>query len=612
MTAKALTLALAATTAAATFADVFEVKFTVKTKVDEKVANKVISGLYDSDQDKHVFWTIEKRLNEKGKAYNANVAYTGTYFGTSNDELANNGKSVGQNAELIWGDDNENVLVAGAWGTAASKSGQVAGMLDNVPATGTWSAKVNTKMTFDQLLAKYNVEDYDLEKNRENGVIDQMIVDADAALADVEGQLDQIVEALTNLNDTSAFQMIGKSIKQNYTDAKALDLNASKKVEKAQDAYTAYTDALNETEEGLKAKLDAAWVASNDCEVAKAEADWTLSLYTAFVEKKGYEGVTNKLWTKIGELQKQIDANLNIIKADTNSAETVIGLLEKDLAAAWFAVTNETTMIGGVTKPLGTQVVYTNAVDILEKAEAFADGGYLDSWDSEEVYTYAEFAAKKKYTGLSMSTGVAWFSSMNVYADGEAYEYYLKYLADRKTFAEKKLTEAKTARDDAEQKNIDATAKVTNIESQIATLKADGVTALTKQLTAENEELQKQIDDLKAQIEAWKTKAVSQADVDQAKKDAEQASTDLAEAKKAVEDAEKALNDRSSNLETLLKELATAIGLEETGLNDKTLTEIDAEYTAFIEKQESFKAHAEEVMAYAEALADTIGLDLTK
>lgn len=56
MTAKALTLALAATTAAATFADVVEVKFTVKTVNDQdKVANKVISGLYDSEKDQHVF-----------------------------------------------------------------------------------------------------------------------------------------------------------------------------------------------------------------------------------------------------------------------------------------------------------------------------------------------------------------------------------------------------------------------------------------------------------------------------------------------------------------------------------------------------------------------------
>ena len=89
MTTKTILLVAAATVGLAASASVTEIKFTVKTETNGKVASKVISGLYDQESGKHIFWTGKKDK----------VAYTGTYFGLVNETSA--GKKVGQNAELI-------------------------------------------------------------------------------------------------------------------------------------------------------------------------------------------------------------------------------------------------------------------------------------------------------------------------------------------------------------------------------------------------------------------------------------------------------------------------------------------------------------------------------
>ena len=239
-------------------------KFTVKTVNDQdKVANKVISGLYDSEKDQHVFWTVEKRMNAAGKAYNANVAYTGTYFGftQANDAdaaydtagtFATKAKQYGQNAELIWGDaaNPENVLVAGAWGSANSKSGQAAGILDGKPATGTWSAKVNTKLDFDALLAKYNVEDYDLESQRESGVIadlDEEVKKALETIAANEKKIQEQDETIAKNEETIKNQ-------DETIAAKDTEIEEAKKVI---DRYVADLAATNATLAAQAAALEA-------------------------------------------------------------------------------------------------------------------------------------------------------------------------------------------------------------------------------------------------------------------------------------------------------------------------------------------------------------------
>ena len=167
MTAKTIGMAVIAAMGLAAHAGVLEVKFTVKTDVNDKVASKAIYGLYNQESGEHVFWTQEKLPNEKGRLVTTNVAIPNTYFGLVNESPV--ASYIGQNAELIWGDSDENVLVAGAWGSAKSKSGQVAGIFNAKPATGTWTAKLNTSKTYAELLAKNKIEQASM---REQGVID--------------------------------------------------------------------------------------------------------------------------------------------------------------------------------------------------------------------------------------------------------------------------------------------------------------------------------------------------------------------------------------------------------------------------------------------------------
>lgn len=257
MTTKAIMSVVAATFGLVASADVIEVKFTVKTEDEGKVVSKTISGYYDTDTDKNVFWSVQK-VNGK----NAKVAYENTYFGLANYTEAAKAKKFGQNAELIWGDDNENVLVAGAWGKAASKSGQVAGMLDGVPATGTWSAKVKTKKTYAQLLAAAGLSQ---AENRENSVIDGAVADAKKAVADAEAAAAQKIadaEAEAAQKVADAKSQGEEAVKKAEAEADALVAKAKEDAQKSVDqAKEDAEDKINEIKVAMEAKnaeLDAA------------------------------------------------------------------------------------------------------------------------------------------------------------------------------------------------------------------------------------------------------------------------------------------------------------------------------------------------------------------
>ncbi len=172
MTTKTMMMALAMAMGLAASASVIEVKFTVKTDVNGKVTTKTYKGVYDTKEGKHAFYDVK-----------AKKTIDGSYFGLVNETTA--GKKVGQNAELIWGDmsDPKNVLVAGAWGTDSSKSGQVAGMIDGKPATGTWSAKESSK-SYDALLKKYKINAQ--PTNEATSTIDNLTGKVAAALAEAK------------------------------------------------------------------------------------------------------------------------------------------------------------------------------------------------------------------------------------------------------------------------------------------------------------------------------------------------------------------------------------------------------------------------------------------
>jgi len=347
MTTKTILLAAAATVGLAASASVTEIKFTVKTETNGKVASKVISGLYDQESGKHIFWTGKKDK----------VAYTGTYFGLVNETSA--GKKVGQNAELIWGDaDNpENVLVAGAWGSSKSKSGQVAGTLDGKPATGTWSAKLNTKKSYNDLLAKYGLTQVE---NKATGVID-----------DLKGDVAQAQE------------------------------EAAEKVAAAE--AKAAEDIKNAQDEGAAAVAAAEAKAAEDIAQAKAEAD---ALVKAAQEEAAAQVAAKQaeLDAKAGELAQATKELDTLVSSITNVISTIddpdmpnmfSGYLAKTKAEAETLYTEATNVIGGVE---GAYKAYVTSLDVaaLEKAVA----------DAQAVSNAAEIAladAQAAYSAIALT-----------------------------------------------------------------------------------------------------------------------------------------------------------------------------------------------------------------
>lgn len=209
MTAKTIGMAVIAAMGLAAHAGVLEVKFTVKTDVNDKVASKAIYGLYNQESGEHVFWTQEKLPNEKGRLVTTNVAIPNTYFGLVNESPV--ASYIGQNAELIWGDSDENVLVAGAWGSAKSKSGQVAGIFNAKPATGTWTAKLNTSKTYAELLAKNKIEQASM---REQGVIDDIKNSASDSVAEAEAKAAEEIAKVKAEAEAAIAEAEGKSAEE--------------------------------------------------------------------------------------------------------------------------------------------------------------------------------------------------------------------------------------------------------------------------------------------------------------------------------------------------------------------------------------------------------------
>ena len=583
MTAKALTLALAATTAAATFADVFEVKFTMKTKVGEKVANKVISGIYDSDQDKHVFWTVEKVANEKGKLVNTNVPYQGTYFGTANGTEV--GKSVGSNAELIWGgeDSPANVLVAGAWGKATSLSGQAAGMLDNVPATGTWSAKVNTKMSYDQLLAKYGLTQSEtLSKDEIAGTIDQ-----------IKGEIKGIVEALENLSDAGAAAMLGDTIRANYKAAEKVYIAATNKIDVAEQAYDAYAEAAEMDDDDYQAIIDE----------KQAEYDAALAAYDAvtytnnIVKQSNTRAATNQ----IGNLIKTCISNTN---KWTTALDKEPANYDTYTNSLYEAIYGDGSLNEGSKKAMDdAYVTMTNKADLAEQAQAYVDG---DDWEPtvEDFATWSANKPQSDWDALKQK------KEYDKYVEGlfaNAWKDATNALATATADAEGAEDAYNTAKDkyDADVKAYDDAV-------------ASGETATAAELKEKIAAEVKKIEAYEADIAYWGTaydEIVTANYKNQITADLKAATTARDDASKALTDAKNAKNNKAKNLDTLLDTLAKAIdltgkdALKKDG-NALPLDEIEAKVDAFIAETQGYADEAEQTMTDAEILAARIGLEL--
>lgn len=133
MTSKLITTVVAATIAAAASATVYDVKFTVKTINDKgKFGTVTIQGAYDEATGLSYFWDRKTKAPIAGASFGAEMNVTET------------GKKVLANAELVW-DNNKSALVVGSSGTDTSLTGNFGGMIDEVPAYGTYSFKASKK-----------------------------------------------------------------------------------------------------------------------------------------------------------------------------------------------------------------------------------------------------------------------------------------------------------------------------------------------------------------------------------------------------------------------------------------------------------------------------------
>ena len=358
MTTKTIMMAVAAAMGLAASASVIEVKFTVKTESEGKIASKVISGLYDAETGKHVFWTVEKQKNEKGKTVKVNVPYEGTYFGLVNETTV--AKKEGQNAELIWGDAEtpENVLVAGAWGTAKSKSGQVAGTLDGKPATGTWSAKVNTKSTYEALLAKYGLKQVE---NKDQGVI-----------ADLNEKIAQSADDVTKAREEA--------------DAKVAEAEAKAKADIEAAEKKAAEDIAAAKEEGEEAVKAAEKKAAEDIAAAKEQAEKDVAAAKAEGEeavKKAQEEAQAALDAK----QKELDETKSQLEQATK---------EMKILADTFKTIDDPDMPNMFSEYLANtkaqaKALYTEATNTIAKAELAYDD-YAKSLNVEALVTDVEDA----------------------------------------------------------------------------------------------------------------------------------------------------------------------------------------------------------------------------
>ena len=331
MTAKTIGMAVIAAMGLAAHAGVLEVKFTVKTDVNDKVASKAIYGLYNQESGEHVFWTQEKLPNEKGRLVTTNVAIPNTYFGLVNESPV--ASYIGQNAELIWGDSDENVLVAGAWGSAKSKSGQVAGIFNAKPATGTWTAKLNTSKTYAELLAKNKIEQASM---REQGVIDGIKNSASDSVAEAEAKAAEEIAKVKAEAEAAIAEAEGKSaeeIAKVKADAEAAIAEAEAKAAEEVAKVKAECDAA------LAAKQEELTQATNEMnELAKAfktidDPDMP-AMFSEYLD-----GVTKSATRLMEDAQPYLDradAKLAAYKTalDVSALQAAVDAAEADFVAA--------------------------------------------------------------------------------------------------------------------------------------------------------------------------------------------------------------------------------------------------------------------------------------
>ncbi len=600
MTKRTIALAVAATLGFAASASVYEVKFTVKTENKDtgKVASKVISGLYDSDQGKHVFWTVEKQKNEKGKTVSVNVPYANTYFGLVNDTTV--AKKVGQNAELIWsdtGDDAnpENVLVAGAWGTAASKSGQVAGTLNGVPANGSWSAKVNTKKSYDELLAKYGLTQ---GSNKETSVIDQIKKDAEDSVADAQAkaaediaaakdeaakvlaatnalhaaelaakqaeldltteELNNLVGALNNIDDPDMPNMISSYLDETEDKANALKTEAQGLIDAANLAFDNYTNSLPDVDAAAKTAEEAQ--NAYDAAVAKFDALTYTNRMIGIIYAKNldYYYVDNS--GVITLKQADVDAKKEILNGAQGDFVSYTNSLVKAINGEQAALK---TLEG--TRDAAEAEMYNAETNLVEATKAL-DEFVEPTTENSEMMTLEEFVAYEK------ANNKADYTDDSVKAQEKYAEYKAEFIATAKkvysddvaakqrTYGEKALAYTNAVENcTGYAEAIERNANAAKLEAAINSGEKPDSTAIKNAADA-LDEAEKELAALKAEYAYWKNWEYSDKQADQVKADLEAAETAKSAADTALTEANNKKRTADEGSAALLDALELAIG----------------------------------------------------
>ncbi|MGN0833325.1 MAG: hypothetical protein ACI4RD_06715 [Kiritimatiellia bacterium] len=634
MTAKTIAMAVIAAMGLAAHAGVVEVKFTVKTDVNDKVTSKAIWGLCNQETGEHVFWTQEKLPNEKGRLVNTNVAIPNTYFGLVNDTLVT--RYVGQNAELIWGDNDENVLVAGAWGSEKSKSGQVAGIFNAKPATGTWTAKLNTTKTYAELLAKNKVEQSSM---REQGVIDgikdsasesvaeaeakaaeeiaKAKAEADAALAAKDAELAQaanemnaLAEAFKTIDDPDMPAMFSEYLDGVTNSATQLKADAQAYLDRADEKLAAYKAALDVSV--LEAAVEAAKADLVAASNALAVAESTVADLTT----------TNNMIAKIDEGPAALNAFFDARKqAKQDEIDAKQG--ELDAARAGFvAYTNELVTVSIPTAEANlaakaedadaAQAVMDAAKAALDEAQAALDGFVEPTVENGGLKTFEVYCEEN---GLSVDEVTS----------HEAYEAYKQATI---AAAKQALTDARDAKqaeyaakkadfDEAADALTAAQAALKSYQDALAAAIASGTTADITALEAELAQLQADLAKIDEELAFWQAfsysdndRAAFAAKLVEAEADRDAKAQAITDAEAALTAAEQALADQQSAAATALAALEAEIGatLTDAEGNALPIAEIEAKVAEYEATYIGYRASAEATLAAVAGIREKLGL----
>ena len=480
MTTKSIVLTAVAAAGMVANAEVWDIKFSLKTVGNNKKTSVKIVGAYDdSTAGKYSFW------------YNKGAALKNVEFATENEKDYGRSNKA-KNAQLVWGDVSspDGILIAGGFGSARSTSGQVAGVLDGVPASGTWTMKRSTK-SFDALA--------------------KQAADVAANLAQeaaVKAYLDgakKAAEIISGKSDTDA-EIADLKAEAEKTAAELATAKADVEAAKAQvaaaeaDAKAAADKVAAAESEAAKAKDDAAAAAeaNKTLEDAIAELTTKTNVLTEAVAK-----LTNATNNE-GLIQRTIDGyktdvktyiGYTIDKYDTAEAfdtlEPNVTNAVNKIAKLFDATTNELAKLD--TEKFNVTAMKEYKDDTVSYATNLAaEVALYDNYTNEQWRTQ-QLQANSTYVTATQTTYTAWMGNGGTYSNLMAKVEKLETTTNTVADYRSKAGMAGTPKEDID----DYMQKAEALEANIP-----GLTNAIAQLEQANADAEAAYADAKAAIEA--------------------------------------------------------------------------------------------------------------